>query len=62
MIIGEFIASGSDDGRWFIWEKSTGRLIKVLMGDGAGIYLRSLVFLCKFVFSFLLANAFVPFF
>ncbi|KAJ9560336.1 hypothetical protein OSB04_005496 [Centaurea solstitialis] len=32
---GEFIASGSDDGRWFIWEKSTGRLIKVLMGDGA---------------------------
>lgn len=32
---GEYIASGSDDGRWFIWEKSTGRLIKVLIGDGA---------------------------
>ncbi|KAL5210199.1 hypothetical protein ABZP36_005822 [Zizania latifolia] len=32
---GEFIASGSDDGRWFIWEKRTGRLIKMLVGDGA---------------------------
>uniref|UniRef100_A0A0A9D2H6 WD and tetratricopeptide repeat protein, putative n=1 Tax=Arundo donax TaxID=35708 RepID=A0A0A9D2H6_ARUDO len=32
---GEFIASGSDDGRWFIWEKRTGRLIKMLTGDGA---------------------------
>ncbi|KAK3150701.1 hypothetical protein QOZ80_3AG0236560 [Eleusine coracana subsp. coracana] len=32
---GEFIASGSDDGRWFIWEKKTGRLIKMLAGDGA---------------------------
>ncbi|KAK9067807.1 hypothetical protein SSX86_011918 [Deinandra increscens subsp. villosa] len=32
---GEYIASGSDDGRWFIWEKSTGRLIKILLGDGA---------------------------
>ncbi|TVU48147.1 hypothetical protein EJB05_07773 [Eragrostis curvula] len=32
---GEFIASGSDDGRWFIWEKRTGRLIKMLAGDGA---------------------------
>nr|XP_043637625.1 protein ALTERED SEED GERMINATION 2 isoform X2 [Erigeron canadensis] len=32
---GEYIASGSDDGRWFIWEKSTGRLIKMLMGDSA---------------------------
>ncbi|XP_052624115.1 protein ALTERED SEED GERMINATION 2 [Lactuca sativa] len=32
---GEYIGSGSDDGRWFIWEKSTGRLIKVLTGDGA---------------------------
>ncbi|XP_057974585.1 protein ALTERED SEED GERMINATION 2 isoform X2 [Malania oleifera] len=30
---GEYIASGSDDGRWFIWEKRTGRLIKMLMGD-----------------------------
>uniref|UniRef100_A0ACD5WSS1 Uncharacterized protein n=2 Tax=Avena sativa TaxID=4498 RepID=A0ACD5WSS1_AVESA len=32
---GDFIASGSDDGRWFIWEKRTGRLIKMLTGDGA---------------------------
>lgn len=32
---GEFVASGSDDGRWFIWEKRTGRLIKVLLGDEA---------------------------
>jgi len=32
---GEFIASGSDDGRWFIWEKRTGRLIKMLTGDSA---------------------------
>ncbi|XP_078433409.1 transducin family protein / WD-40 repeat family protein isoform X2 [Wolffia australiana] len=30
---GEFIASGSDDGRLFIWEKITGRLIKILVGD-----------------------------
>lgn len=32
---GDFVASGSDDGRWFIWEKKTGRLIKVLVGDEA---------------------------
>ncbi|KQK23224.1 hypothetical protein BRADI_1g72086v3 [Brachypodium distachyon] len=32
---GDFIASGSDDGKWFIWEKKTGRLIKMLAGDGA---------------------------
>lgn len=32
---GEFVASGSDDGRWFVWEKKTGRLIKVLRGDEA---------------------------
>ncbi|KAJ7516416.1 hypothetical protein O6H91_22G057700 [Diphasiastrum complanatum] len=30
---GEFIASGSDDGRWFIWHKKTGRLLKMLAGD-----------------------------
>uniref|UniRef100_A0A0D6R001 Uncharacterized protein n=1 Tax=Araucaria cunninghamii TaxID=56994 RepID=A0A0D6R001_ARACU len=30
---GAFVASGSDDGRWFIWEKRTGRLMKVLTGD-----------------------------
>ncbi|PKA52956.1 Coatomer subunit alpha-2 [Apostasia shenzhenica] len=33
--LGEFVASGSDDGRWFIWEKRTGRLVKVLLGDEA---------------------------
>ncbi|EOY15398.1 WD and tetratricopeptide repeat protein, putative isoform 5 [Theobroma cacao] len=33
---GEYVASGSDDGRWFIWEKQTGRLIKMLLGDDAG--------------------------
>ncbi|XP_031392600.1 WD and tetratricopeptide repeats protein 1 isoform X2 [Punica granatum] len=32
---GEYIASGSDDGRWFIWEKRTGRLVKMLPGDEA---------------------------
>ncbi|KAK1405567.1 WD and tetratricopeptide repeats protein 1 [Heracleum sosnowskyi] len=32
---GDYVASGSDDGRWFIWEKRTGRLIKVLVGDEA---------------------------
>ncbi|XP_044475514.1 protein ALTERED SEED GERMINATION 2-like isoform X2 [Mangifera indica] len=32
---GDYIASGSDDGRWFIWEKQTGRLIKMLVGDGS---------------------------
>jgi hypothetical protein len=34
---GEFVASGSDDGRWFIWQKKTGRLIKILAGDENGI-------------------------
>ncbi|KAL0736142.1 hypothetical protein Bca4012_012352 [Brassica carinata] len=32
---GEYIGCGSDDGRWFIWEKQTGRLMKVLVGDEA---------------------------
>ncbi|PIA56282.1 hypothetical protein AQUCO_00700547v1 [Aquilegia coerulea] len=32
---GEYVASGSDDGRWFIWEKRTGRLINMLPGDEA---------------------------
>ncbi|KAI3979004.1 hypothetical protein MKX01_016179 [Papaver californicum] len=32
---GEYVASGSDDGRWFIWEKRTGRLVKLLSGDEA---------------------------
>jgi WD and tetratricopeptide repeat-containing protein 1 len=35
-IAGEYVASGSDDGRWFIWEKKTGRLIKILVGDENG--------------------------
>lgn len=34
--VGEYVASGSDDGRWFIWEKRTGRLMKMLEGDRAG--------------------------
>ena len=38
-ILGEYIACGSDDGRWFIWEKQTGRLMKVLVGDEAGFCL-----------------------
>lgn len=33
---GEYVASGSDDGRWFIWEKRTGRLVKMLHGDDNG--------------------------
>ncbi|KAH7849365.1 hypothetical protein Vadar_016831 [Vaccinium darrowii] len=32
---GEYVATGSDDGNWFIWEKKTGRLIKILVGDEA---------------------------
>ncbi|XP_073053050.1 protein ALTERED SEED GERMINATION 2 isoform X2 [Primulina eburnea] len=32
---GEYVASGSDDGRWFIWEKKSGRLLKMLRGDEA---------------------------
>uniref|UniRef100_A0A6N2LM02 Anaphase-promoting complex subunit 4 WD40 domain-containing protein n=1 Tax=Salix viminalis TaxID=40686 RepID=A0A6N2LM02_SALVM len=32
---GDYVASGSDDGKWFIWEKQTGRLIKMLIGDEA---------------------------
>eukprot|EP00850_Spirogloea_muscicola_P006418 SM000030S11427 [mRNA] locus=s30:636830:642712:+ [translate_table: standard] len=30
---GDFVASGSDDGRWFIWEKKTGRLVKMFLAD-----------------------------
>lgn len=36
LFVGEYVASGSDDGRWFIWEKRTGRLIKMLSGDESG--------------------------
>ncbi|KAH9943437.1 WD40 repeat-like protein [Epithele typhae] len=31
----EYIVSGSDDGNWFMWEKSTGRLHDILEGDGS---------------------------
>jgi WD and tetratricopeptide repeat-containing protein 1 len=30
---GEFVAAGSDDGNVFIWEKSSGKLVRVLVGD-----------------------------
>lgn len=32
------MASGSDDGRWFIWVKKTGRLVKMLVGDEDGMF------------------------
>lgn len=31
----ESVVSGSDDGHWFIWNKSTGRLHDILEGDGS---------------------------
>lgn len=31
----EYITSGSDDGNFFIWKKSTGDLVDVLEGDGS---------------------------
>lgn len=31
----EYIVSGSDDGNWFIWDKSRGTLKDVLEGDGS---------------------------
>ncbi|KAG6784323.1 hypothetical protein POTOM_010014 [Populus tomentosa] len=34
-VLGDYVAGGSDDGRWFIWEKRTCRLIKMLLGDEA---------------------------
>ena len=37
------MASGSDDGRWFIWSKKTGRLIKMLNGDENGLSYLKLV-------------------
>ena len=30
---GDYIAAGSDDGNIFIWEKSTGNLVRILHGD-----------------------------
>lgn len=44
-ILGEYIACGSDDGRWFIWEKQTGRLMKVLVGDEAGFFFALFLFI-----------------
>lgn len=29
----EFVTSGSDDGNFFIWRKSTGELVDILEGD-----------------------------
>ncbi|KAG6786327.1 hypothetical protein POTOM_007927 [Populus tomentosa] len=37
----DYMAGVSDDGRWFIWEKRTGRLIKMLLGDEAGLVISS---------------------
>jgi len=31
----EYVVSGSDDGNWFIWQKSTGALHDILEGDGS---------------------------
>ena len=31
----EYVASGSDDGNFFLWEKSTGRLHGIYEGDGS---------------------------
>lgn len=31
----EFVASGSDDGYFFLWEKSSGKLHDILEGDGS---------------------------
>ena len=31
----QYVAAGSDDGRFFIWEKATGRLVRALKGDEA---------------------------
>ena len=32
----EFVLSGSDDGRMFIWDKKSGELLNYLVGDKAG--------------------------
>jgi WD and tetratricopeptide repeats protein 1 len=53
MYLGEFVASGSDDGKWFIWEKQTGRLVKMLTGDDAGnVVLKKNTSFSLFLFSF----------
>lgn len=31
----EFVVSGSDDGNWFMWKKSTGQLHDILEGDSS---------------------------
>jgi WD and tetratricopeptide repeat-containing protein 1 len=30
---GQYIVAGSDDGSFFIWEKNTGNIVRVLRGD-----------------------------
>jgi hypothetical protein len=53
MYLGEFVASGSDDGKWFIWEKQTGRLVKMLTGDDAGnVVLKKTLLFLSFCFLF----------
>ncbi|KAJ7006908.1 hypothetical protein NC653_006080 [Populus alba x Populus x berolinensis] len=44
----DYMAGVSDDGRWFIWEKRTGRLIKMLLGDEAGSFLSPCDSVCPF--------------
>ena len=33
----EFVISGSDDGRVFIWSRPTGRLVNILTSDGQNL-------------------------
>ena len=30
---GQYIVAGSDDGKFFCWEKNTGNIVRVLKGD-----------------------------
>jgi WD40 repeat protein len=32
---GQYIVAGSDDGKYFCWEKKTGNIVRVLKGDEA---------------------------
>lgn len=56
------MASGSDDGRLFIWEKQTGRLIKMLLGDEAGNLLSLFDYVRAFVEMLLCLHCFDLFF
>lgn len=31
----EYVTSGSDDGNFFIWDKSSGEVVDILEGDGS---------------------------